>query len=84
MFVTKPSYVILLVVFQMIFLDKTCHSQFHWGKNYQMEADNLRALLERYASAENLKPLEITPKVCLLINIMIKHIWEYKLLDFNS
>ena len=63
MFDLKPNYIILLFLCQSIFLDNFCYGQFHWGKNYQMEADNLRALLERYASEENVRPVEITPKV---------------------
>ena len=36
-----------------------------------MEADNLRALLERYASEENVSPVEITPKVTFFQYAMI-------------
>ena len=63
MFVFKRGCIVVLVVFQLIFLDRTCHSQFHWGKNYEMEADNLRALLQRYASNQVPKTLENVPKV---------------------
>ena len=65
MFVLKRGCIVVLVVFQLIFLDKTCHSQFHWGKNYEMEADNLRALLQRYASNQVARTLENVPKVFL-------------------
>ena len=65
MFVFKRGCIVVLVVFQLIFLDKTCHSQFHWGKNYEMEADNLRALLQRYASNQVPKTMENVPKVKL-------------------
>ena len=71
MFDFKPSYIIVLFLCQSIFLDKICYCQFHWGKNYQMEADNLRALLERYASEENVSPVEITPKVTFFQYAMI-------------
>ena len=71
MFDLKPNYIIVLFLCQSIFLDNFCYCQFHWGKNYQMEADNLRALLERYASEENVRPVEITPKVTFFKYAMI-------------
>ena len=71
MFDLKPSRIIVIFLCQSIFLDNVCYCQFHWGKNYQMEADNLRALLERYASDENVRPVEITPKVTLFEYAMI-------------
>ena len=75
MFDLKPSRIIVIFLCQYIFLDNVCYCQFHWGKNYQMEADNLRALLERYASDENVRPVEITPKVTLFeYAMMIKNI----------
>ena len=78
MFVFKRGCIVVLVVFQLIFLDRTCHSQFHWGKNYEMEADNLRALLQRYASNQVPKTLENVPKVILFLKM------EYPFLDSSE
>ena len=45
-----------------------------------MEADNLRALLERYASEEYVRPVEIIPKVTFFQYAMIViTIWFLKL-----
>ena len=60
----------------MIFLDKTCQSQFHWGKNYDMEADHLRALLQKYAANQDLTSLDSIPKeitFCVYYFIFTRH-----------
>ena len=76
MFVFKRGCIVVLVVFQLIFLDRTCHSQFHWGKNYEMEADNLRALLQRYASNQVQKTLENVPKVMFFFKMEYPFFWR--------
>ena len=63
MIALKTSCIFILVVCQLIFLDKTCQSQFHWGKNYDMEADHLRTLLQKYAANQDLTSLDSIPKV---------------------
>ena len=78
MFVFKRGCIVVLVVFQLIFLDRTCHSQFHWGKNYEMEADNLRSLLQRYASNQVPKTLENIPKVILFFEGSISFLIQVK------
>jgi hypothetical protein len=37
----KWVYVVALVSFQSVFLQSVCDGQFHWAKNYQLEAQRL-------------------------------------------
>ena len=46
---SKLTCLIVVTLWQFIFLAKHSNAQFHWGKNYKFEADELMSLLEAYA-----------------------------------
>ena len=45
----KIQFVFLLVICCNIFLEKSCHAQFHWAKSGRREANLLKELLEDLA-----------------------------------
>ena len=65
MIAPKTSCVFILVVCQLVFLNNPCYSQFHWGKNYDMEADHLRTLLQNYVADQEQRSMESIPKVII-------------------
>ena len=42
----KIDVLFVLGLCSFIFLDNTCYSQFHWGKNHRLAAERLRQFLK--------------------------------------
>ena len=45
----KIQFVFLLVICSNIFIEKSCHAQFHWAKSGRREANLLKELLQDLA-----------------------------------
>ena len=57
---SKCFYILILLTFETVFLQSKCNGQFHWGKNYKLEAELLR---DMFARVEAQRYLTTTPKV---------------------
>lgn len=59
----KRYSVIIFLLLQSIFLENTCNGQFHWAKNYRLEAEKLRELLQRITQDGQGSQLQTSSKV---------------------
>ena len=61
--------VLMILTIHSMFLFKKCHGQFHWGKNYRLEAQQLRDMFARYKFQKN---ATTTPAMMVRKNIEVK------------
>jgi hypothetical protein len=45
--------ILMILTIQSVFLIKKCNGQFHWGKNYRLESQQLREMFARYKTQKN-------------------------------
>ena len=45
--------ILMILTIHSAFLVKKCNGQFHWGKNYKLEAQKLREMFARYKAHTN-------------------------------
>ena len=60
---------IVFSVLQLVLLGNPCDGQFHWGKNYRLEANTLANLLlgNEYSADENIKVSFVSNRLTLKI-----------------
>ena len=77
---------IVFSVLQLVLLGNPCDGQFHWGKNYRLEANTLANLLlgNEDSVDENMKVSFVSNRLTLIGSIQIKkgHIGKNSLLFF--
>ena len=71
----KWVYLLILVSFQAVFLDNICKGQFHWAKNYKLEAQRLIAIFGRdKALTTNIQKVNEVRVYVVVVFFNLKHL----------